>query len=224
MLTVPFVADLNFVLVYPLVFLITTVSLFFRPAKTAVVPRIVEERDVLAANSAVWTADTLADIAGYPLAGVFVYFLGTRWRWRSLVDSATYLASAVLIASITIPPVVRKVAPAAGGAVRGFLNELSEGWRFLRARPALFQNTIISDAGAGIAGRDVGADFVSRKGVARAIDGCPTRPTTPPSTRRLAWATWWAGWRSARLAPGCARAGWSWWASSSSASRRSPSG
>ncbi len=143
-LTVPFVADLNFVLVYPLVFLITTVSLFFRPAKTAVVPRIVEERDVLAANSAVWTADTLADIAGYPLAGVFVYFLGTSVALAFFVDSATYLASAVLIASITIPPVVRTVAPAAGGAVRGFLNELSEGWRFLRARPALFQNTIIS--------------------------------------------------------------------------------
>src|SRR6185369_1288904 len=45
-LVVPFVAEANFVLVYPLVFLITTVSLFFRPAKTAVVPRIVEERDV----------------------------------------------------------------------------------------------------------------------------------------------------------------------------------
>ena len=44
-------------------------------AKTAVVPRIVDERDVMAANSAVWTADTLADIAGYPLAGVSVYFL-----------------------------------------------------------------------------------------------------------------------------------------------------
>ena len=141
---IPFVADVNFVLVYPLVFLITTVSLFFRPAKTAVVPRIVDERDVMAANSAVWTADTLADIAGYPLAGVFVYFLGTSLGLAFFVDSATYLASAVLIASITIPPVVRTVAPAVGGAVRGFFNELAEGWRFLRARPALFQNTIIS--------------------------------------------------------------------------------
>ena len=48
--------------------------------------RIVEERDVLAANSAVWTADTLADIAGYPLAGVFVNFLGTSVALAFFVD------------------------------------------------------------------------------------------------------------------------------------------
>jgi len=129
---------------YPLVFLVTTVSLFFRPAKTAVVPRLVDERDVLAANSAVWTADTLADIAGYPLAGIFVYFLGANLGLAFFVDAATYLASAVLIASITIPPVVRTVGPAVGGALRAFFNELSEGWRFLRSRPALFQNTLVS--------------------------------------------------------------------------------
>ena len=35
---IPFAAATNIVLVYPLVFLITTVSLFFRPAKTAVDP------------------------------------------------------------------------------------------------------------------------------------------------------------------------------------------
>ena len=38
---------------------------------------------MLAANSAVWTADTLADIAGYPLAGVFVYFLARASAWPS---------------------------------------------------------------------------------------------------------------------------------------------
>jgi predicted MFS family arabinose efflux permease len=143
-LVIPFVAQIDFVLVYPLVFLITTVSLFFRPAKTAVIPRIVEERDVLAANSAVWTADTLADIAGYPLAGIFVYFLGASLGLAFFVDAATYLASAVLIASISIPPVVRTVGPAMVGAFRAFVNELSEGWRFLRSRPALFQNTMVS--------------------------------------------------------------------------------
>jgi MFS family permease len=138
------VAEVNFALVYPLVFLVTTVSLFFRPAKTAVVPRIVEERDVLAANSAIWTADTLADIAGYPLAGVFVYVLGASIGLAFYVDAATYLLSALLIAAIAIPPVVRTAGPAVGGAVRAFFDELAEGWRFLRTRPALFQNTLVS--------------------------------------------------------------------------------
>ncbi|HWH24275.1 MAG TPA: MFS transporter, partial [Candidatus Limnocylindria bacterium] len=76
-LLLPFAAFANVLLVYPLVFLITTVSLFFRPAKTAMIPRLVRKDDLMAANSATWTADTLADIAGFPLAGLFVAFLGT---------------------------------------------------------------------------------------------------------------------------------------------------
>ena len=30
----------------------------------------------MAANSATWTGETLADIVGYPLAGLFIAFLG----------------------------------------------------------------------------------------------------------------------------------------------------
>ena len=50
--------------------------MFFRPAKLAFLPRIVNEDDFMAASSATWTADNLADIVGYPLAGLFVAFLG----------------------------------------------------------------------------------------------------------------------------------------------------
>jgi DHA3 family macrolide efflux protein-like MFS transporter len=143
-LALPFAAQVNVALIYPLVFVITTVSLFFRPAKIAVVPRIVAPDDVLAANSATWTADTLADIAGYPLAGLFVYFLGASIGLAFFVDAATYLLSAVLIASIAIPPIARTVVPAVGGAVRAFFGELTDGWHFLRGEPALIQNTLIS--------------------------------------------------------------------------------
>jgi hypothetical protein len=51
-LILPVAALHNIALVYPLVFAITTVSLFFRPAKAAVLPRIVAPRDLMAANSA----------------------------------------------------------------------------------------------------------------------------------------------------------------------------
>ena len=43
-LPLPFVAEFDLWLIYPLVFLVTTVSLFFRPAKAAILPRIVHER------------------------------------------------------------------------------------------------------------------------------------------------------------------------------------
>jgi MFS family permease len=143
-LALPFAAEANFLTVYPLVFLVTTVSLFFRPAKVAVVPRMVAPSDVMAANSAIWTADTLADIAGYPLAGLFVYFLGQTIGLAFFVDAATYFVSGILLATLVIPPVVRTVVPAMGGALRRFFAELYDGWRFLRQRPPLIQNTLVS--------------------------------------------------------------------------------
>ena len=59
------------------------------------------------ANSAMWVGETIADVVGYPLAGVFVAFLGIGAAARVLVRRATYLASAVLLASIVGPRAVR---------------------------------------------------------------------------------------------------------------------
>lgn len=140
----PFAASLDIVLVYPLVFLVTTVSIFFRPAKAAVVPRIVHPDDLLAANSATWTGETLADIVGYPLAGVFVAFLGQALSIAFFADAATYVISGLLILAVSIPPVVRETTMRTAGAARTFASELVAGWRFLRSQPALYQNTVIS--------------------------------------------------------------------------------
>jgi MFS transporter, DHA3 family, macrolide efflux protein len=142
-LAVPLAIGRDVALVYPLVFLITTVSLFFRPAKAAVVPRIVKPDDLLAANSATWTGETLADLAGYPLAGLFVAILGTELALAFWVDSASYLLSALLLVGLTIPPAVRTTR-AAGGALRSFAADLAGGWRVLRRQPALFHNTLVS--------------------------------------------------------------------------------
>ncbi len=146
-IAIPFAAQIDVIYVYPLVFAITAVSLFFRPAKVALLPRIVAEDDVMAANSATWTADTLADIIGFPLAGLFVAFLGTAADSLGLAffaDSATYVLSALLLAGISVAPLVRDQAPRAGNALRTFLDELVAGWRFLRGKAALMQNTLIS--------------------------------------------------------------------------------
>jgi MFS family permease len=143
-LALPFAAMADVLLVYPIVFLVTAVSLFFRPAKVAVVPRLVDKEDLMAANSATWTAETLADIAGFPLAGLFVAFLGADLALAFAVDSATYLLSALLLVFVVLPPMVRTAAPRVGGAVRSFVGELSAGWRFMRGQPALIQNTLVS--------------------------------------------------------------------------------
>jgi MFS family permease len=145
-LIIPLAAIVNVLLVYPLVFLITSISIFFRPARVAILPRIVRRDDLLVANSALWTGETLADVIGYPLAGIFVAFLGPAIALAFWIDAATYAASAVLIASIAIPT-VNRARPAANGneaagSPSGVLAEMREGFRFLRGEPVLFANTI----------------------------------------------------------------------------------
>ncbi len=143
-LTLPFLAEVHIWLIYPAVFIITTISLFFRPAKAAIVPRIVPREDLTPANGAMWTGETIADIAGYPLAGVFVALVGTNLALAFWIDSATYIVSAVLLAGLVIPPVARSAATHVSGAMAAFVAELRDGWRFLRGEAALFQNTIVS--------------------------------------------------------------------------------
>jgi DHA3 family macrolide efflux protein-like MFS transporter len=139
-LLIPIAAATNLALVYPLVFVLTTISLFFRPARTAIIPRIVAQDELLTANSATWLSDTMADIVGYPLAGLFVAFLGSALPLAFWVDAGTYVASAVLIASMAVPSVLRR----RGRSARApdFLRELREGWHFLRGETVLLANTL----------------------------------------------------------------------------------
>jgi hypothetical protein len=150
-LLMPIAAVTNIYSVYPLIFLVTSISIFFRPARVAILPRIVHEDDLLTANSALWAGETFADIIGYPLAGLFVGFLGSALPLAFWLDAATYGASAILIASIAIPAVQRTRTPAATtegdgeastAAATGVLAEMREGYEFLRHEPVLFANTI----------------------------------------------------------------------------------
>ena len=140
-LLIPMAAVTNLLLVFPLVFLVTAISIFFRPARVAVLTRIVDEEELLAANSAMWVGETMADIVGYPLAGLFVAFLGLSLPLAFWVDGATYAVSALLIAAI----VVRPLAVRAGATIRagaGVLAQAREGWQFLRNDAVLLANTI----------------------------------------------------------------------------------
>lgn len=146
-LLIPIAAVTNLALVFPLVFLVTTVSIFFRPAKGAILPRIVAPDDLVPANSALWVGETFADIVGYALAGLFVTLLHDQLPVAFYVDSVTYVASALLIATIAVSPLTRTAAAAAADAGRGTLAalrqfgaEIREGWHFLRGDSVLLAN------------------------------------------------------------------------------------
>ena len=110
-------------------FAITSVSIFFRPAREAVIPRIVPSDELMAANSATWMSETLADIVGYGLAALLLVVLGSAFTLAFWFDAATYVVSGALIATIAIPPVVYRISL----SERTFRSDFLEGWRFLRA-------------------------------------------------------------------------------------------
>lgn len=153
-LLIPLAAMANVLLVYPMVFGVTSISIFFRPARVAILPRIVDERDLLTANSALWVGETVADVFGYALAGVFVALLGTAVSLAFWVDSATYLASAILLTAIAVrvitPEEARAEAEARAADPPGgpqFVSEMKAGWRFLRSEATLLANTIQATIG-----------------------------------------------------------------------------
>jgi DHA3 family macrolide efflux protein-like MFS transporter len=157
-LLVPVAISINVWLAYPIVFLITTVSLFFRPARVSILPRIVNDRELLSANSAMWVGETIADVVNYPLAGLFVLFLGSSVALAFWFDAVTYLASAALLGTMVVPPIVRRARAAVdqwGEPVEGappepegpptvadIRRDLKEGWGFLRSEATLLANTL----------------------------------------------------------------------------------
>ncbi len=150
-LFIPIAAVIDILLVYPLVFLMTTISIFFRPARVTILPRIVDRDDLIVANSAMWVGESFADIGGYALAGLFVAFLGASLPLAFWFDAASYIASAILIAAIVVRPRPR---PADGEVtqVPSIVRELKEGWRFLRHETVLLANTLQGVAGQAMIG------------------------------------------------------------------------
>jgi MFS family permease len=159
-LLIPMAIVTNILFVYPLVFLLTSISIFFRPARVAILPQIVRKDELLTANSAMWVGETMADVIGYPLAGLFVVALGPTLPVAFWLDGATYAASALLLATIVVRTIDRPTtdaidavavgtpldatapAPSVDDIAPGFLGELKAGWRFLRREPVLLANTI----------------------------------------------------------------------------------
>ena len=147
---IPVASGLNVGLVVGLVFILAAVSSFFRPARSAALPQVVPDEDLLTANSSMWIADTVSDLAGYSLGGLFVAFLGSSLALAFWIDGASYLVSGVLVAAVVIPPIGRvagadpaaAAVASAGSVATSIQTEMLEGWQCLRAETVLFATTV----------------------------------------------------------------------------------
>jgi DHA3 family macrolide efflux protein-like MFS transporter len=82
--------------VYLLAVLLSTVTVFFTPTRNAVLPDIVAEHQLLTANTLDETTQSALDPVAYLVGGALIAALGVHAGFA--IDSATFLASAVLIA------------------------------------------------------------------------------------------------------------------------------
>jgi MFS family permease len=131
-------------IVYVLTVLQLVFSTFFEPAKTAVIPSIVSGRELVAANtisSATWSVMlTLGAAFGGVVTGLF----GTDAAF--ILDSLTYVASALLVASVHFPRRAKRVkSKLTIGKALGITDTL-EGARYVWQRPRVFALMLVKPA------------------------------------------------------------------------------
>ena len=140
--------------IYVVAFLESVISQFFVPAKGAIIPRLVSEKDLIAANSLNAMSDSLTRLIGPSLGGALLGLLGLASV--ALFDVASYLISGVLIFLITLPPDPKRdqdktTKPASKG--KNIWSEWLEGLRLVqtdRTLAALFLATALAMLGQGL--------------------------------------------------------------------------
>jgi MFS family permease len=131
-------------LVYALAILQLVFSTFFEPAKTAVIPSIVAGRELLAANAVASATWSVMLTLGAAFGGLVTGWLGTDAAF--ILDSVTYLVSALLVASVRFPrrPARVKTKLTVGKAIG--LTDTIEGVRYVRERPRVLALLMVKPA------------------------------------------------------------------------------
>ena len=116
--------------VYGVVFLLNTLSQFFRPASLALIGDIVPEETQARAMGLSQTSMSIAMILGPTLAAPLFVAFGSEWALG--IDALSFVASYLLIRTVAAPPAARSVAD---GARPNFWREFGGGLRyFFRSR------------------------------------------------------------------------------------------
>lgn len=110
-------------------------SAFFNPASTGVTGHTVERKDLQRANALLSLSRSLSGSLGPLLAATLVVTVGGGWAL--IADAITYACSAILLAGLRLPPVVRTETRT------GFRREVSEGFREVRSRSWVWSSIVV---------------------------------------------------------------------------------
>ena len=131
-------------IVYVLTVLQLALSTFFEPAKTAAIPSIVSDRELVPANAISSVTWSVMLTLGAAIGGVITGWFGTDVAF--ILDAATYLLSAVLIASIRVPKrEKRKRTKLTIGRALG-ISETIDGIRYVKDRPRVLALLLVKPA------------------------------------------------------------------------------
>lgn len=128
----------NVWLVYVLTVAQFSVSAFFEPARSAILPSLIQQQEILPANtlaSATWSA-MLA--FGAAIGGLAAGLLGTDIA--IIIDALTFALSAFLVWQIVMPPKV--VDPDEVASSGGWL-DMVDGFRYVKQRPNIGVLTLV---------------------------------------------------------------------------------
>lgn len=85
-------------IVYAVAFGLSAGAVFFNPAANSLLPSVVPDGQIVAANSAIWTAAVVSQIVLAPLSGGLVALVGPGWAFG--LNAVTFLASALVLRSL----------------------------------------------------------------------------------------------------------------------------
>src|SRR5437773_4453986 len=131
-------------LVYVLTVFQLGFSTFFEPAKTAAIPSLVSNRELLAANAISAITWSVMLTLGAAIGGLVAGWFGTNAAF--VLDSLSFVASALLIASVHFPkrPVREKAKLTVGKALG--ISDTIEGVRYVKHRPRVFAYLMVKPA------------------------------------------------------------------------------
>ena len=131
-------------LVYVLTVFQLALSTFFEPAKTAAIPSLVSDRELVPANAISSVTWSVMLTLGAAIGGLITGWFGTDVAF--ILDGATYLLSAALIASIRVPKRRKRERPKLTlGSALG-ITETIEGIRYVKDRPNVFALLLVKPA------------------------------------------------------------------------------
>ncbi len=103
MLMLALAATSDLTTIYAVAVLVAIATTFFRPTVQAVIPAMVKEEELLAANSVAWSTEQLVQIIGSAIAGGLIVLVGPKAAF--IFNAGTFLFSAAMISTMNVPTV-----------------------------------------------------------------------------------------------------------------------